>query len=131
MPPDNNYLPPASAPGPVYGLPQSPLYNPPPPVFYKHSHPTPYNTNDSFLGKLKSKINLFTLGKIILKLLIFKKIIKFIGLICLLLVLPKLKHIFSDSMTIEDEGMNSKHVETDKGNVVNYNFGETLIFFTI
>jgi len=54
----------------------------------------------------------------LLKLLIFKKIVKFIGLIFLLLVLPKLKNIFKDDMmsgSSESDGMESKFVETDKG----------------
>ncbi|XP_030081617.1 uncharacterized protein LOC115483698 [Drosophila hydei] len=114
-PPDNSYLPPAPTPPvPVYGPPPVPFYNSPPPVFYKPAHPIPYQAHDSILAKLKSKISLLTLGKIVLKLLIFKKIVKFIGIICLLLVLPKLKHMFSDNMSMEDEGINSKHVETDK-----------------
>lgn len=43
------------------------------------------------LDKFKFKLDLFTIGKILLKLIIFKKIIKFIALICLLLFLPKLQ----------------------------------------
>ncbi|XP_017849886.1 uncharacterized protein LOC108604796 [Drosophila busckii] len=106
-PPNNNYLPP-SAPSPVNG----PLSG-----FYKPVYPVPYHTHDSwFWDKLKSKISLFTIGKLVLKLLIFKKIVKFIGIICLLLVLPKLKTLFHDSgsMSSEEEGLSSKHVETDK-----------------
>lgn len=68
-PKDNSYLPPPSP--PVYGPP--PLYNYPQTSFYKPAHPIPYHSHDSFLAKLKSKISLFTLGKIVLKLLIFKK----------------------------------------------------------
>ncbi|TDG46168.1 hypothetical protein AWZ03_007376 [Drosophila navojoa] len=114
LPPDNSYLPPAPTPqAPVYGPPPVPFYNSPPPVYYKPAHPIPYQAHDSILAKLKSKISLLTLGKIVLKLLIFKKIVKFIGIICLLLVLPKLKHMFTDNMSMEDE-INSKHVETDK-----------------
>ncbi|XP_068157599.1 uncharacterized protein [Drosophila tropicalis] len=117
-PPNNNYLPPPTAPAPVYGPPPQqpqPVYGPPPP-FYKPAPPIPYQSHDSwFLEKLKSKINLFTLGKIMLKLLIFKKIVKFIGVICLLLFLPKLKNMFKDDMSMEDmEGMESKHGETEK-----------------
>lgn len=36
-------------------------------------------------------MDFFTIGKILLKLIIFKKIVKFIALICLLLFLPKLQ----------------------------------------
>lgn len=41
--------------------------------------------------KFKFKLDLFTIGKILIKLIIFKKIIKFIALICLLLFLPRLQ----------------------------------------
>lgn len=37
------------------------------------------------------KLNAFTLAKIILKLVIFKMIVKFIAVICLLLFIPKLE----------------------------------------
>lgn len=40
--------------------------------------------------KFHFKFDLLTLGKILLKLLIFKKIVKFIGVICLLMFLPTL-----------------------------------------
>lgn len=43
------------------------------------------------LDKFKFKLDLFTIGKILIKLIIFKKIVKFIALICLLLFLPKLQ----------------------------------------
>lgn len=111
LPKDNIYLPPAPS-STVFGPTHS--YNYPQEPFHKPVHPIPYYSHDSFFAKLKSKMSVFTLGKIILKLLIFKKIVKFIGIICLLLVLPKLKSLFSDNMSVEDGGMNSKHVETDK-----------------
>ncbi|XP_043655175.1 extensin-2 [Drosophila teissieri] len=121
-PPNNNYLPPPNnnylPPPPEYGPPAGyPSYGPPPPPFYKPAPFIPYQSHESILEKLKSKINLYTLGKILLKLLIFKKIVKFIGLIFLLLVLPKLKNIFKDDMMSgsgESDGMESKLVETDK-----------------
>lgn len=43
------------------------------------------------LEKIKFKVDFYTIGKILLKLVIFKKIVKFIGIICLLLFLPTLK----------------------------------------
>lgn len=43
------------------------------------------------LDKFKFKLDLFTIGKILIKLIIFKKIVKFIALICLLLFLPRLQ----------------------------------------
>jgi len=39
------------------------------------------------------KLNAFTIAKIILKLVIFKMIVKFIAVICLLLFIPKLEII--------------------------------------
>ncbi|KAM7361021.1 uncharacterized protein ACRADG_009271 [Cochliomyia hominivorax] len=133
-PPNNQYLPP-STPAPVYG-PPAPVYGPPAPVYgppapaygppapvygppqptYFKPVPYPYHPRDhlSLLHKIKTKINLFTIGKIILKLLIFKKIVKFIGVICLLLFLPKLKDMFKDEHSSEEDGMESKQVETEQ-----------------
>ncbi|XP_058974951.1 uncharacterized protein LOC101894624 isoform X2 [Musca domestica] len=118
-PNDIQYLPP-STPAPVYG-PPAPIYGPPAPVygppqtnFYKPLQ-FPHHPRDQFtlLEKLKTKVNLFTIGKIILKLLIFKKIIKFIGVICLLLFLPKLKGLIKDDMAMDEDSTESKQVETD------------------
>ncbi|XP_037810406.1 uncharacterized protein LOC119602778 [Lucilia sericata] len=119
-PPNNQYLPP-STPAPVYGPPApvygppAPVYGPPQPTYYKPV-PYPYHPRDhlSLLHKLKTKINLFTIGKIILKLLIFKKIVKFIGVICLLLFLPKLKDMFKEEPSSDEDGMESKQVETEQ-----------------
>lgn len=117
-PKDISYLPPATSPPvPVYGPPQTQIYNAPPPTFYKPAPPLPYHSHDYFWEKLKSKISLFTIGKLLLKLLIFKKAVKFFGIICLLMVLPKIKNLFNDNMSMEDEGMSSKIVDTDKGEI--------------
>lgn len=90
------------SPKPVYGL----------PMFHQ---PIIYQPREHwFLEKLKKKINLFTIGKIILKLLIFKKIIKFIGVICLLLFLPKLKHFLKDDMSMDETSGESRSVRTEK-----------------
>lgn len=43
------------------------------------------------LDKIKFKVDFYTIGKILLKLVIFKKIVKFVALICLLLFVPTLK----------------------------------------
>uniref|UniRef100_A0A1A9WYQ3 Uncharacterized protein n=1 Tax=Glossina brevipalpis TaxID=37001 RepID=A0A1A9WYQ3_9MUSC len=109
-PPPSNYGPPQAN----YGPPQ-PNYGPPPPVYYKPL-PFPSDPRDHYalLAKLKTKLNLFTIGKILLKLLIFKKIIKFIGLICLLLFLPKLKDMFKEDTSTEEDTMESKQVETER-----------------
>lgn len=44
-----------------------------------------------FITKLMKKFDLILMSKILLKLIIFKKIVKFIGVICLLMFLPMLK----------------------------------------
>lgn len=84
--------------------------------------PFPFHPRDhlSLLHKLKTKINLFTIGKIILKLLIFKKIVKFIGVICLLLFLPKLKDMFKGDSLSDEDGSDSKQVETEQGKILDY-----------
>uniref|UniRef100_A0A8D8GDJ5 (northern house mosquito) hypothetical protein n=1 Tax=Culex pipiens TaxID=7175 RepID=A0A8D8GDJ5_CULPI len=55
------------------------------------------------LSKLKFKLNWFTLAKILLKIVIFKKIVKFIALLCLLFFIPTLKPSESDSDSGEGE----------------------------
>lgn len=109
-------------PKPEYGPPPSTSYGAPsygPPTSYYPSAPGSYGAPKPInmynyagpphaynlpgehwlLDKLKFKLDLFTIGKILLKLIIFKKIIKFIALICLLLFLPKLQ---SKHMKMED-----------------------------
>jgi len=49
------------------------------------------------------KLNAFTIAKIILKLVIFKMIVKFIAVICLLLFIPKLEIIKKKVDKDEDE----------------------------
>ena len=61
-----------------------PMYGPPPPL------PTQAARGDWLWDKFHFKFDLLTVGKILLKLLIFKKIVKFIGVICLLMFLPTL-----------------------------------------
>nr|XP_003705971.1 PREDICTED: uncharacterized protein LOC100879861 [Megachile rotundata] len=85
----NAYLPPQQAYGPPstsYGLP------------YGHgtSHDMPETTHIGlptidFSWPFALKLNAFTLAKILLKLVIFKLIVKFIAIICLLLFIPKLE----------------------------------------
>lgn len=62
-------------------------YGPPPP----HSYGIPYAFLEGILDKFKLKWDLITLFKILLKLVIFKKIVSFIAIICLLLFIPWLK----------------------------------------
>uniref|UniRef100_A0A182JNS6 Uncharacterized protein n=1 Tax=Anopheles christyi TaxID=43041 RepID=A0A182JNS6_9DIPT len=88
--PHKEYGPPP--PKPVYGPPK-PIYGPPPPPpSGPVTHGMPYFSPENWLlSKLKFKFDLFTIGKILLKLVIFKKIVKFIALLCLLFFIPTLK----------------------------------------
>jgi hypothetical protein len=56
-----------------------------------------------FLAKLFKKFDLVLMSKLLLKLIIFKKIVKFIAIICLLLFLPTLKKKFEDVTSGESE----------------------------
>lgn len=97
-PPSASYGPPSFSYGPPssysYGPPTH--YGPPKPIFHHYGPPHPIvisapREENWLLDKFKFKLDLFTIGKILIKLIIFKKIIKFIALICLLLFLPKLQ----------------------------------------
>lgn len=129
-PPASSYGPPASSYGPSaasYGPPSHsyeshrPVYTAVPTIhqiYYGHNgpHHPPSNNNGHYpaagwegpregnwlLDKLKFKLDFFTIGKILLKLIIFKKIVKFIALICLLLFLPKLQTIKDDKEKDEE-----------------------------
>ncbi|XP_030748859.1 formin-F-like [Sitophilus oryzae] len=118
-PPGPQYGPPGpqyGPPGPQYGPPPSPPYSPPSPsyggsfaepagyppapvygspqnlqVFYGVPHAM-VSIWDKLWEKIKWKLDLFTLGKILLKLVIFKKIVSLIAILCLLLFIPSLKH---------------------------------------
>ncbi|XP_052869774.1 uncharacterized protein LOC128275343 [Anopheles cruzii] len=89
LPAHKEYGPP---PKPVYGPPK-PIYGPPPPPpAGPVNHGMPYFSPETWLlSKLKFKFDLFTFAKILLKLVIFKKIVKFIALLCLLFFIPTLK----------------------------------------
>nr|CAI5818995.1 unnamed protein product [Callosobruchus analis] len=134
----SSYGPPPSGPsGPDYG-PPSPQYGPPsfPPV-YGPPHPPPpvmYGPPASnvqvFYGvphalgsiwdklheKLKFKVNLFTLGKILLKLVIFKKIVSFIAILCLLLFIPTLKG--KDKPQSSSSSMDEVEMEDDEDDMM-------------
>ncbi|XP_058119930.1 uncharacterized protein LOC131284865 [Anopheles ziemanni] len=90
--PHKEYGPP---PKPIYGPPKpiyGPPHPPPPPPHGPVSHGMPYFSPENWLlSKLKFKFDLFTVAKILLKLVIFKKIVKFIALLCLLFFIPTLK----------------------------------------
>lgn len=98
-PPTQTYGPPAPAYGPPpqsYG-PPAPVYGPPkplPPVYgppIPPSYGVPYTAPGlGFLDKLSLKLDILTIAKLLLKLLIFKKIVTMIAVVCMLLVIPKL-----------------------------------------
>ncbi|XP_017466051.1 PREDICTED: uncharacterized protein LOC108358979 [Rhagoletis zephyria] len=103
-----NYAPPH--PLPIYG----PLNTAHAPQIF-HQPVSSYNPREHWIiEKLKKKINLFAFGKIILKLLVFKKIVKFIGVICLLLFLPKLKDFLKDDMSVDESNAESSRIITEK-----------------
>lgn len=66
------------------------------------------------LDKFKFKLDLFTIGKILIKLIIFKKIVKFIALICLLLFLPKLQSKHMNVVDMLTGGDDSGEEEIDE-----------------
>lgn len=91
---------------PIYGAPISqPIYRVPQHHYDYLPAPTYSAPRENWfsLDKFKFNFDLFTVGKILLKLLIFKKIIKFMALICLLLFLPKFQSD-STSTVVHDEG---------------------------
>ncbi|XP_066245513.1 uncharacterized protein [Euwallacea similis] len=117
-------------PSPQYGPPQygPPQYGPPPyggfvepqygppsqnlQVFYGVPHAM-VNIWDKILEKIKWKLDLFTFGKILLKLVIFKKIVSLIAILCLLLFIPKLKHkkLFLGGVSEDDRGLERNSVD--------------------
>ncbi|KAG5900028.1 hypothetical protein JTB14_009108 [Gonioctena quinquepunctata] len=102
------YGPPAPPPPPAYGPPAPPVYGPPaPPVYGPPSSVQVFYGVPHALGsiwdKLKLKLTLFTLGKILLKLVIFKKIVSWIAVLCLLLFIPSLKNKEETSSGSNDE----------------------------
>ncbi|XP_050297244.1 uncharacterized protein LOC126736755 [Anthonomus grandis grandis] len=113
-PPSPQYGPPVPnyGPGPAYGsfaepAPQygPPIYGPPAQnlqVFYGVPHAM-ISIWDKLWEKIKWKLDLLTIGKIILKLIIFKKIVNFIAIIFLLLFIPSLKHKKGFFSTENDE----------------------------
>lgn len=129
---NNNNINPVYGP-PIYGPPQQ-AYGPPPlpPSGYGaplgpsgYGYPSGYGQmgyglpGHWLLDKLKLKLDIFTVGKILLKLLIFKKIVKFFAIICLLLFLPKLKHDNGDS---HGSGEENYRIIQNEGNTFFFNF---------
>lgn len=99
-PPAKSYGPPANSYGPPpqsYG-PPSLTYGPPihkPPPFYgpplKPTYGVPYTAPAlGFLDKFALKLDILTVAKLLLKFLIFKKLVTMLAVVCMLLVIPKL-----------------------------------------
>ncbi|CAK1555320.1 unnamed protein product [Leptosia nina] len=81
-----SYGPPAQSYGPPISKPFPPIYGPP-----KPSYGVPYTAPGlGFLDKLSLKLDILTIAKLMLKFLIFKKIVTMIAVVCMLLVIPKL-----------------------------------------
>lgn len=86
-PPAQTYGPPASVYGPPINKPFLPVYGPP----LKPTYGVPYTAPGiGFLDKLSLKLDILTIAKLLLKLLIFKKIVTMVAVVCMLLVIPKL-----------------------------------------
>lgn len=106
--PKTEYGPPSYNFKPIYGAPiNHPVYRAPHHHYEYLPSPTYSAPRDNWFSLDKFKINfdMYTIGKILLKLLIFKKIIKFMALICLLLFLPKFQSDSTSTTTVvHDEG---------------------------
>lgn len=90
-----------------YGPPSYPPQEPPPP--YGMPHALIGGILSELLEKLKFKINLFTFGKLLLKLVLFKKLVSFIAVICLLLFIPWLKNVKGDDKSFGEEYRKVSH----------------------
>ncbi|XP_046625965.1 uncharacterized protein LOC124307856 [Neodiprion virginianus] len=108
-PPQNVYGPPSIGYQPVQGPQQGEArgYGPPAPTYgAPYALPgmpsLPSIPMIDFTWPFALKLNAFTLAKIILKLVIFKLIVKFIAIICLLLFIPKLETSKKDDKQEDD-----------------------------
>ncbi|CAB3254745.1 unnamed protein product [Arctia plantaginis] len=98
-PPAHSYGPPAQSYGPPIHKPLPPPL--PPPIYgppLKPSYGVPY-TAPAFglLDKLAFKLDILTIAKLLLKLLIFKKLVTMLAVVCMLLVIPKLVSFKKDA----------------------------------
>lgn len=95
---------PTYGPAPTYGsaptYSSAQTYGPAPTM---HMPEAQKSHSEFFLAKIMKKFDLVLMSKILLKLIIFKKIIKFIGVICLLLFIPVLKKKFDEHSGYGDE----------------------------
>lgn len=106
-PPAHSYGPPSPSYGPPSGSYGPPLPKPLPPPIYgppKPSYGVPYTAPGlSFLDKLSLKLDILTVAKILLKIMIFKKIVTMLAVVCLLLFIPKLIHFKKGGSNFNDE----------------------------
>ncbi|XP_075975264.1 uncharacterized protein LOC142975979 [Anticarsia gemmatalis] len=122
-PPVQTYGPPAQTYGPPaqsYGPPvHKPLPPPLPPPIYgpplKPSYGVPYTAPAlGFLDKLAFKLDILTIAKLVLKLLIFKKLVTMLAVVCMLMVIPKLVSFKKDppsgNTDEEDRSLGDKRV---------------------
>lgn len=101
-PPAKSYGPPAHSYGPpahTYGPPSypygPPIHKPLPPPIYgpplKPNYGVPYTAPAlGFFDKFALKLDILTIAKLLLKFLIFKKLVTMLAVVCMLLVIPKL-----------------------------------------
>ncbi|XP_063220700.1 cbp/p300-interacting transactivator 4-like [Bacillus rossius redtenbacheri] len=117
-PPSPSYGPPTPS---SYGLP-SPSYSPPTPSYRPpspsygppsgHAYSPAYGAPFSILTGLLEKLDIHTILSIVLKVTIFKLIVKFIAILCLLLFIPKFEKI-SDAGSSGNNGGGSNGNSTD------------------
>ncbi|KAG6450878.1 hypothetical protein O3G_MSEX006786 [Manduca sexta] len=99
-PPAHTYGPSAQTYGPPVHKPLPPIYGPP----MKPSYPVPYGAPSlGFFDKLAFKLDILTIGKLMLKFLIFKKLVTMLAVVCMLLVIPKLISFKKDGNSNKDE----------------------------
>ncbi|KAM3965017.1 uncharacterized protein ACR2FA_000914 [Aphomia sociella] len=99
-PPAHTYGPPAQNYGPPVPKPLPPVYGPP----LKPTYGIPYTSPAlGFLDKLSLKLDILTIAKLLLKFLIFKKLVTMLAVVCMLLVIPKLISFKKDGGNTNDE----------------------------
>ncbi|XP_031766735.2 uncharacterized protein LOC113509877 [Galleria mellonella] len=99
-PPAQTYGPPAQTYGPPVPKPLPPVYGPP----LKPTYGVPFKSPGfGFLDKLSLKLDILTIAKLLLKFLIFKKLVTMLAVVCMLLVIPKLISFKKDDNNANDE----------------------------
>lgn len=107
-PPAQNYGPPAQSYGPPIHKPLPPVYGPPLKPTYGVPYGAPAWPAFSFLDKLSLKLDILTIAKLMLKFLIFKKIVTMIAVVCMLLVIPKLISFKKDGSSANNDDEDRK-----------------------